>query len=87
MSKTIWIKCKQVCEYSQQHTVTDEEYELLKNMYSDEVTEFETYDGERKLYRILERYIDNSDILDTAHEFASVRIELDKPKKKKTKKK
>lgn len=31
MSKTIWIKCKQVVEYNQQHTVTDEEYDILMN--------------------------------------------------------
>ena len=81
MSKTIWIKCKQVCEYNQQCVVTDEEYKLLKNINGDDVSETNDKEG-RKLYRILEAHIDSTEIYDTEHEFLNVEVVLDKPKKK-----
>lgn len=31
MSKIVWISCKQVVEYKQQVTLTDEEYEEVKD--------------------------------------------------------
>ena len=87
MSKTIWIRCKQVCEYSQQHTVTDEEYEILMNEADGgDVDEPMRWSSEKlEPYHIIDSYLNHTDILDTGREFIDISIELDKPERKKRK--
>lgn len=72
MSKLVWIKCKQIVEYNQQHIVTDEEYELLKDLDYQDIDE----DDDRKIYRIVDGYLDGTDIYDWEHEYKDVTIEL-----------
>lgn len=87
MGKTIWIKCKQVCEYNQQHTVTDAEYDkLMEDADGGDVEEPMQY-STRTLdaYHIIDGYLNHTDILDTGREFTDISIELDVPEKKKRK--
>lgn len=83
MSKLIWIKCKQVCEYNQQHVVTDEEYKIL--MDEADGGDVEETHGRKSPYGIIDGYLDSTDIFDTEREFTDVSIELDKLKKSKKK--
>jgi DNA-binding ferritin-like protein len=82
MSKTIWVRCKQVVEFSQQHEVTDEAYEILKEQ-ADGCDVSEPIEFVRNSpYSILEGLINYNDITDCEREFTDVSIELYKPKKK-----
>lgn len=75
MSKIIWIECKQTVQYNQQHTVTDEEYELLKQC---ELWDIDQCDHEvSEIYDILENYINPDDVFDIETEYQSVQIKLD----------
>jgi hypothetical protein len=74
MSKTIWIRCKQVVEYSQQHTVTDEEYELIKDLDMDDVG---NSGNTKKVYDVINAYIDPTEVTDCEEEYTDVQVTED----------
>lgn len=71
MSKIIWISCKQVVEYNQQVTVTDEEYNTLMEIDGNDVHEDYNPKG---AYAIISSHLDHSEILDSDDEYLMVQI-------------
>lgn len=87
MGKTVWISCKQVVEYKQQHTISDEEYDILMNEIEEEcgcIVEPNT-SIRNSAYSIMEGYINANDIMDCEREYTDVEIEVEKKKPNKKK--
>lgn len=70
MAKTIWIECSQVVHYNQQVTVTDEEYETIKSLDLDDISE----KSDKEAFRIIETIINRSDVCDAEQEFLAVLV-------------
>lgn len=81
MSKIVWISCKQVVEYKQQVTLTDEEYEEVKDFQmGDDIIPGD--DG----YDVIEDHINLSDVLDVDQEFTDVQVTTQEYEEEKEKK-
>ena len=75
MGKTVQIKCKQVVEYDQTVTLTDADYELVKDLDMDDVSEMDS--DTKKMYRVIDKYINKSDVIDVEPEYTDVQVTID----------
>ena len=64
------IKCKQVVEYNQLVEMNEDDFYALQELNGDDINE----DRDFVEYRIVEKYIDHSDICSSENQYLSVEV-------------